>query len=97
MDGRQQRDTLAYHLTEHLRLPGVYWGLTAISLLGRPDALPRQEMIDWVMSCWDDDVGAPRPMLSCGQAELNGSQEASARIPGTTRISTPRSARSRSS
>jgi len=54
----QKRDELAYYLTEHLRMNGIYWGLTALALMDRQDALDRQEMIDWVMSCWDEDAGA---------------------------------------
>jgi geranylgeranyl transferase type-2 subunit beta len=26
--------------------------------MGHPDALDREEMIDFVMSCWDDEAGA---------------------------------------
>ena len=47
----QQRDDLEYWFTEHLRLSGLYWGLTALHLLGHPDALPRQEIITVVLSC----------------------------------------------
>jgi len=46
-----RRGDYDYWLTEHLRLNGLYWGLTACHLLGRPDALPRQETIDFVLSC----------------------------------------------
>jgi len=56
-----KRNELAYHLTEHLRMNGIYWGLTALALMGHQDALDRQEMIDWVMSCWDDETGAFAP------------------------------------
>ena len=52
-----QKKDLAYHLTEHLRINGVYWGLTALCIMGRKDALPRDEMVDYVMSCWDDEAG----------------------------------------
>ena len=38
-------------MTEHLRLNGVYWGLTALHLLGHPEALPRHATIDFVLSC----------------------------------------------
>jgi geranylgeranyl transferase type-2 subunit beta len=44
-------------LTEHLRLNGVYWGLTALHLLGHPEALPRQATIDFVLSCQNEDGG----------------------------------------
>jgi hypothetical protein len=42
---------------------GLYWGLTALHLLGRPDALPRDETIEFVLSCQHDNGGfgaAPR-------------------------------------
>jgi geranylgeranyl transferase type-2 subunit beta len=45
-------DSLEYHLTEHLRLNGLYWGLTALHLIGRPDELPREGVLDFVFSCW---------------------------------------------
>lgn len=51
------KDELNYWLTEHLRLNGVYWGLTALHLLGRPDALSRQETIDFVLSCQHESGG----------------------------------------
>ncbi|BEJ13839.1 hypothetical protein CspHIS471_0310130 [Cutaneotrichosporon sp. HIS471] len=53
-----EKKDLAYHLTEHLRLNGVYWGLTALCIMGHKDALPRDAMIDYVMKCWDDSAGA---------------------------------------
>ncbi|KAF8183642.1 rab geranylgeranyltransferase [Pholiota molesta] len=53
----ENKDDLAYHLTAHLRLNAVYWGFTALCILGRPDALGREEMIEFVMSCWDDEAG----------------------------------------
>ena len=56
----QHKDDLAYHLTAHLRLSGVYWGLTALAIMNRQDALPRDEMVDFVMSCWDDEAGECR-------------------------------------
>ncbi|PYI20608.1 beta subunit of rab geranylgeranyltransferase [Aspergillus violaceofuscus CBS 115571] len=52
-----RRDELEYWLTEHLRLNGVYWGLTALHLMGSPEALPRQETIDFVLSCQRDNGG----------------------------------------
>ncbi len=54
---RQSKDDLTYHLTSHLRLNAVYWGFTALYILGKPDALDREEMIEFVMSCWDEEAG----------------------------------------
>lgn len=52
-----RKDELEYWLTEHLRLNGLYWGLTALHLLGRPDALPRSDILDFVFSCLHDTGG----------------------------------------
>ena len=49
-------------MTEHLRLNGVYWGLTALHLLGHPDALPRTATIEFVLSCQNQSGGfGPAP------------------------------------
>lgn len=52
-----KKDELSYWLTEHLRLNGLYWGLTALHLLGRQDALPRKDTIDFVLSCQHGNGG----------------------------------------
>ena len=44
-------------MTEHLRLNGVYWGLTALHLIGHPDALPRDQTIKFVLECQNEDGG----------------------------------------
>jgi len=54
----ENKDDLMYHLTAHLRMNAIYWGLTALCVMNHKDALDREEMIDFVMSCWDDDTGA---------------------------------------
>lgn len=55
--GWQRKDELQYWLTEHLRLNGVYWGLTALHLMGHPDALPRDQTINFVLECQNSDGG----------------------------------------
>ncbi|OQE85742.1 hypothetical protein PENNAL_c0023G09992 [Penicillium nalgiovense] len=52
-----RKDELEYWLTEHLRLNGVYWGLTALHILGHPDTLPRDQTIDFVLSCQSENGG----------------------------------------
>ncbi len=44
-------------MTEHLRLNGLYWGLTALHLLRSPEALPRAQMIEFVLSCQHNNGG----------------------------------------
>lgn len=53
----KRRDELEYHLTEHLRVAGIYWGLTALHLMHKPDALPREELLEYVLSCLHDNGG----------------------------------------
>ena len=46
-------------MTTHLRMNGIYWGLTALCTLGAPaDTLNRSDMADFVMQCWDEEFGA---------------------------------------
>ncbi|KAE8351591.1 terpenoid cyclases/protein prenyltransferase alpha-alpha toroid [Aspergillus coremiiformis] len=52
-----RRDELEYWLTEHLRLNGVYWGLTALHLLNWPQALSREDTINFVLSCQRENGG----------------------------------------
>ncbi|EIW79753.1 rab geranylgeranyltransferase [Coniophora puteana RWD-64-598 SS2] len=52
------KDDLSYHMTAHLRMNAIYWGLTALCIMGHKEALDREEMIEYVMSCWDDEAGA---------------------------------------
>ncbi len=50
-----ETDTIEYAWTSYLRINGVYWGLSAMSLLGhdvkKDMAVPGSEIADWIMSC----------------------------------------------
>ena len=61
-----------YHLTAHLRMNAVYWGLTALCIMKQKDALDREEMIDFVMSCWDEEAGTSSLIYSIAVPELQG-------------------------
>ncbi|KAK7061562.1 rab geranylgeranyltransferase [Favolaschia claudopus] len=50
-------DDYAYHLTAHLRLNAIYWGLTALFTMGHPEALDKEEVIAYIQSCWDERAG----------------------------------------
>jgi geranylgeranyl transferase type-2 subunit beta len=55
LDGKN-RDL--HHLySAHIRLNGIYWGCTALALMGALDRLERQKVIDNVMQCYHPDVG----------------------------------------
>ena len=38
-------------MTEHFRMSGIYWGLTAIDLLDKTDLMQKSEIVDFVKSC----------------------------------------------
>ncbi|KAK5100768.1 Rab geranylgeranyltransferase [Exophiala xenobiotica] len=52
-----RKDELQYWMTEHLRLNGVYWGLTALHLMGHPNALPHDQTVQFVLECQNPDGG----------------------------------------
>lgn len=49
---------LEYWLSEHLRLNGLYWGVTALMVMNAPpDALDAAKVVEFTLSCWDDTNG----------------------------------------
>jgi len=46
-----KKESVAYWVTEHLRMSGVYWGLSAMALLNSLDRMDRAEAIAFVKSC----------------------------------------------
>lgn len=83
-------------MTTHLRLNAIYWGLNALFVMGKPEALDRDEVIDFVLSCWDDEAGI-QLLCAVQQADSHlsdpaadyGMQEHLAHTPGTMRIYMP--------
>lgn len=53
----QAKDDLQYWLSSHLRMNGVYWALTTLCLLGRPELLDKEEVVEFVLSCYDPQSG----------------------------------------
>lgn len=48
----------ALYFTDHKRLSGVYWAISSLSLLKRLDDLPRDRILDYVMTCYNPTLGA---------------------------------------
>ena len=52
-------ESFEFLVSQHLRMSGIYWGLTAMALLGhnlkKEPSYPG--MIDWVISCQDKESG----------------------------------------
>jgi geranylgeranyl transferase type-2 subunit beta len=46
---------LEHVATEHFWMSGMYWGLTAMALMGKLDQMDTAKILDWVSGC------------SCGQ------------------------------
>lgn len=46
-----------YHMTEFLRMSGIYWGVTALDTLGSLEKLDRQEIIDFIRKCQCPQTG----------------------------------------
>ncbi|CAJ1347795.1 unnamed protein product [Effrenium voratum] len=43
------KESLEYMMTEHLRMGGVYWGVSAMALLRRLDDQRRTDLIEWIL------------------------------------------------
>lgn len=52
---------IEYWLSEHLRLNGIYWGLTAVLLLQEDQVLAKEEVVKFVLECWDSKEGGFAP------------------------------------
>ena len=46
-----KKESVAYWVTEHLRMSGVYWGLSAMALMNSLERMDRAEAIAFVKSC----------------------------------------------
>jgi geranylgeranyl transferase type-2 subunit beta len=53
----KETDTFEYYVAEHLRMSGVYWGLMAMDLIGKLHDMPRKNIVEWCMQCYDADTG----------------------------------------
>ncbi|KAK4482595.1 hypothetical protein RD792_009759 [Penstemon davidsonii] len=53
----QKKDGFESVVIEHLRLNGAYWGLTTLDILGKLDAVDKDEVVSWIMECQDESGG----------------------------------------
>lgn len=58
LDSKVTKQTYEYWLLEHLRLNGLYWGTMALATLDSLDTLPKNEVVKFVMDCFDEENGA---------------------------------------
>lgn len=45
-------------MAEHLKMNALYWGLSALFLMGRPDEFDKEEVVQFILQCYDDRWGA---------------------------------------
>jgi geranylgeranyl transferase type-2 subunit beta len=50
-DAMKKKESFQYCVTEHLGMSGVYWGLSAMSLLRATDSVERAELLEWLFRC----------------------------------------------
>lgn len=50
-------------MTEHFRMSGMYWGITAVDLLSHLDRMDRSQIIEFVRKCQDPVSGGFSPSL----------------------------------
>jgi geranylgeranyl transferase type-2 subunit beta len=50
-----------FYFTDHKRLSGVYWALSSLELLHSLGALPRQRILDYVLTCYHSSVSLVVP------------------------------------
>lgn len=61
LDSKVTKETYEYWLLEHLRLNGLYWGLMALATMDSLDTLPENEVIQFVLDCYDKEEGGFAP------------------------------------
>lgn len=53
-----------YHMTEFLRMSGIYWGVTALDTLQHLEKLNRAEILEFIKKCQCPQTGG---ISACGQ------------------------------
>ena len=56
-DYEKTQDPFEAVVTEHLKLNGIYWGLTAMFLLGREGEMDREGILAFVAACQREGGG----------------------------------------
>ncbi|XP_073046649.1 geranylgeranyl transferase type-2 subunit beta 1-like isoform X1 [Primulina eburnea] len=50
----KKKDSFESVVMEHLRLNGAYWGLAALDIMGKLDAVDQDEVVSWIRQCQDE-------------------------------------------
>lgn len=57
LDDELSKQSYEHWLSEHLKTNGLYWAIVALFALKAEDQLPKEDVIKFVLSCYDDKVG----------------------------------------
>lgn len=53
----QDTESFEFVATEHLRMSGIYWGITAMALMGRLDDMDNDKIVKFVIDCQSPSGG----------------------------------------
>lgn len=48
---KREKDSFEFFVTEHLRMNGLYWGITALDVLNECTKMDKQKIVDFVVQC----------------------------------------------
>jgi geranylgeranyl transferase type-2 subunit beta len=54
---KNEQSKFEYYVTEHLRMSAIYWALGALDLVQKIDALEKEKIIKFVLSCQHENGG----------------------------------------
>jgi geranylgeranyl transferase type-2 subunit beta len=54
---QESHRTYEYWLSEHLRMNGLYWGITTLCIVNQIDKLDEADVTKFILSCWDEKNG----------------------------------------
>lgn len=57
LDSTHDQYAIGFFMNEHLKLPGAYWCISALNLLNKLDDKRKDEMIEFIKSCQNEDGG----------------------------------------
>lgn len=52
-----KKDDYNYHQTEHIKMSGIYWGLTALDLMGALERAKKEDMLEFIGRCQSESGG----------------------------------------
>ena len=57
LDNTKDKDAIGFYTNEYLRMAALYWGISALNVLGKIDAHNKEETIKLILACWHENGG----------------------------------------